>query len=88
MKVDLMDAEVFGVALVPLILALVELFKRTGLPDKWSPVLSVVLGLLAGVFVLDTGDLYEGIVVGLALGLSATGLYSGTKNVKEGVESQ
>lgn len=85
---DFMDAEVFGVALVPLILALVELCKRTGLPDKWSPVLSVVLGLLAGVFLLDTGDLYEGIVVGLALGLSATGLYSGTKNVKEGVESQ
>lgn len=85
---DFMDLEVFGVALVPLILALVELFKRTGLSDKWSPVLSVVLGLLAGVFVLDTGDLYEGIVVGLALGLSATGLYSGTKNVKEGVEQQ
>lgn len=81
------DVEVFGVAIVPLILALVELFKQTGFPNKWSPVLSVFLGLLAGVFVLDTGDLYEGIVVGLALGLSATGLYSGTKNIREGVES-
>lgn len=81
MKVDLMDAEVFGVALVPLILGLVELCKQSGLPDKWSPVLSVLLGLLAGMFALDVSNLYEGIVVGLALGLSATGLYSGTKNM-------
>lgn len=81
---EFMDVEVFGVALVPIILGLVELFKRTGFPDKWSPVLSVILGLLAGVYLLDTGSLSEGIVVGLALGLSATGLYSGTKNVKEG----
>lgn len=82
---EFMDTEVFGVALVPLILALVELFKRTGFPDKWSPVLSVVLGL-AGGLLLYSDDPIKAAVVGLALGLSATGLFSGSKNVKEGVE--
>lgn len=84
---DFGQMELYGVALVPLILALVEMAKRIGLPEKWSPVLSVVLGLVGG-FLLFLDDPIQGAVVGLALGLSATGLYSGTKNVKEGVEQQ
>ena len=78
-----MDMEIYGILIVPLILGLVEVAKRVGLPDKWSPILSVVLGLLAGVLLLSPEDIRRGVVVGLALGLSATGLYSGTKNIKE-----
>jgi len=77
------DMEIYGILIVPLILGLVEVAKRVGLPDKWSPILSVVLGLLAGVLLLSPEDIRRGVVVGLALGLSATGLYSGTKNIKE-----
>lgn len=75
--------EIYGILIVPLILGLVEVAKRVGLPDKWSPILSVVLGLLAGVLLLFPEDIRQGVVVGLALGLSATGLYSGAKNIKE-----
>lgn len=78
-----MEWEIYGVALIPAILGLVELAKKAGLPDKWSPVFAVVLGLGAGLTLLFPGDLGQGVVVGLALGLSATGLYSGAKNVKE-----
>lgn len=78
-----MDMEIYGVLIVPLILGLVEVSKRVGLPDKWSPLLSVVLGLISGLTVLFPGEPVKGVVVGLALGLSATGLYSGTKNIKE-----
>lgn len=78
-----MDMEIYGILIVPLILGLVEVAKRVGLPDKWSPILSVVLGLLAGVLLLFPEDIRQGVVVGLALGLSATGLYSGAKNIKE-----
>lgn len=78
-----MEWEIYGVIIVPVIVGLVEAGKKAGLPDKWSPLLSLVLGLVAGLAALFPGDPVQGVVVGLALGLSATGLYSGAKNVKE-----
>ncbi|MEK5173246.1 hypothetical protein NST63_08635 [Heyndrickxia sp. FSL W8-0496] len=72
--------EIYDMAIIPLILGLVELFKRGGLPDKFSPFVAVFFGLLAGIFYFDA-PIKEGIIVGLMLGLSATGLYSGTKNI-------
>lgn len=63
---------------VPIIIALVQVAKVTGLPSRFAPILSVVLGL--GVFYIggdaSVGDnLFEGLVAGLA----ASGLYSGVK---------
>jgi len=81
----MMDMEIYGVFIVPLIIGMVEIVKRAGLPSKWSPVFAVVLGLLAGMLLLFPEDIRQGVVVGLALGLSATGLYSGTKNIHEEV---
>ncbi len=64
---------------VPLIIALVEAAKRVGMPSRLSPVLAIVLGLVAslykGVIMFDT------IVEGLVIGLASAGLYSGTKRV-------
>lgn len=74
--------EIYDVAIIPIILGIVELFKRGGLPAKYSPFIGVIFGLLFGIFYLS-GDVKEGIVVGLMLGLSASGLYSGTKNIVE-----
>lgn len=74
--------EVYDVALVPLILGLVELFKRGGLPAKFSPFVAVFFGLFFGIIYLDVTT-KEGIIIGLVLGLSASGLYSGTKNIIE-----
>lgn len=74
--------EIYNVAIIPLILALIELFKRGGLPAKYSPFIGVVFGLLFGIFYL-AADIKEGIIVGLMLGLSASGLYSGVKNLLE-----
>lgn len=82
----MMDMEIYGVFIVPLIIGMVEIVKRAGLPSKWSPVFAVVLGLLAGMLLLFPEDIRQGVVVGLALGLSATGLYSGTKNIHEEVK--
>jgi len=71
--------EVYNVAIIPLILGLVELFKRAGISTRWSPFIAVVLGVLAGIFYIST-DIKEGIIIGLMLGLSASGLYSGAKS--------
>lgn len=65
---------------VALILGIVEMSKRLGLPSKWSPVLSLVLGV-AYSFTLGEGAAAELIVEGIVLGLTASGLYSGTKTV-------
>lgn len=73
--------EIYDVAIIPLILAITELFKKVGLPAKYSPFVAVIFGLLAGIFYIAT-DIKEGIIVGLMFGLSASGLYSGSKNIK------
>ncbi|KHD85603.1 hypothetical protein [Heyndrickxia ginsengihumi] len=72
--------EIYNVAIIPLIIGIVELFKMFGLPNKYSPILSVILGLIFGI-VYVSDSIKEGIIVGLMLGLSATGLYSGSKNM-------
>jgi L-cystine uptake protein TcyP (sodium:dicarboxylate symporter family) len=74
--------EFFSLVVIPIILGVVEVMKRAGFPVKFSPLLSLVLGLFFGIFFIDA--LKEGIIVGLMVGLSATGLYSGSKNIKEG----
>lgn len=75
--------EVYGVALIPLIIGLVELMKWFGLPKKVTPIASLILGLIAGIVYVNPEDLKGGVLVGLMIGLSASGLYSGTKNTFE-----
>lgn len=74
---------------VALIIGLAQLVKNLGVPSKWIPLFDVVLGLLSGVIVYgfeyDLGIL-KGVMLGLAIGLSACGLFSGIKNVVKGDE--
>ncbi|MCH1626465.1 hypothetical protein [Fredinandcohnia quinoae] len=74
--------EIYDVAILPLIIGIVALFKRAGLPAKYSPFIAVICGLAFGIFYLDV-ELKQGILVGLMIGLSASGLYSGTKNMMQ-----
>lgn len=73
--------EVYNVALIPLIIGLVEIMRGLGLAKKWLPIASLLFGVAAGVFYIYPSDLKAGIIVGLMLGLSASGLYSGSKNI-------
>lgn len=75
--------EVYGVALIGLIVGLVEVLKRAGLPKRFLPLSSLIFGVAAGIFYINPEDLRAGIIVGLMMGLSASGLYSGTKNTFE-----
>lgn len=78
--------EIYDVAIVPLIMGVTELFKIVGLPNKFAALLSAVLGVLIGLVYIAPENPSEGILVGLSMGLAASGLYSGTKNTVEGVK--
>lgn len=75
--------EVYGVALIPLIMGLVELIKWFGFPKKLLPLASLTFGIVASIIYVNPNDLKGGILVGLMMGLSASGLYSGTKHTFE-----
>jgi L-cystine uptake protein TcyP (sodium:dicarboxylate symporter family) len=78
---------IYDIAIIPLIVGIVELLKQIGLPSKFAALVSVLLGIAIGVVYLSPNDIKKGILVGLALGLAASGLYSGTKSTVEGIKS-
>lgn len=77
-----MDITVYGVVVTGVIIGLLEIAKGLGLNTKYVPIVSVILGVLS-VCVYGSGNVAENVLVGLAVGLSAVGLYSTTKNVLE-----
>jgi hypothetical protein len=74
--------ELFNLVIIPIIIGIVEVVKMAGLPIKYSPLVSLALGLFFGIFYVES--FREGLIIGLMVGLSATGLYSGSKNVLNG----
>lgn len=71
---------------VALIIGLAQMVKGLGLNKKWIPLFDVVLGIISGLVVYGYEyhlGLIRGFMLGLAIGLSACGLFSGIKNVIE-----
>lgn len=62
---------------VPAIVALTNLTKRTGLPSRWAPLVSVLVGVaVACGDAYSTGSGYlDAVARGIILGLTASGLY-------------
>ena len=69
--------------IIAVIVGLVELLKQAGLPKKASPLVALAFGVVGGVIYLFPGDVKAGIFMGLVMGLSASGLYSGGKAILE-----
>ncbi len=65
------------IASVPAIVAIVNLLKKSGLPDAWSPLAAIVVGVGLNVTVWAWGDLavFETVARGLIFALAASGLY-------------
>lgn len=82
-----MPTEYAGVLAIPLIIGLVEAAKRLGMDTVWAtPMavgcgLAVSLGYEAARQVPGSEAWLNALLWGVALGLSASGLYSGTKTV-------
>ena len=77
----------FGIAVIPAIVGLVQVVKDLGLPSNYAPLAAVLFGLLAGFAQFYAGQLpwISAAVTGVALGLSAVGLYAGARTVAANV---
>lgn len=85
---DILNNEYITLILVPILIGILEVLKRTDLFDKkFIPVASLVLGVILGI-VFTGFNVKDGIIAGLFIGLSAVGLYSGTTNVLEGIKNK
>ncbi|NLK00059.1 MAG: hypothetical protein GX318_02325 [Clostridia bacterium] len=75
-----MEFHVYGISLIPAIVGIIELAKRFGFPRWLSPILSLVLGFTAAFVYIAPGQPREAILVGIVMGLSSVGLYSGSRS--------
>lgn len=71
-----------GIPAVALIIGISALLTNLGFNKKLIPIVNLVLGLVAGI-ALNQSDILKGVFIGLAVGLSASGLYSGIKNTAQ-----
>lgn len=70
-------------ATVGLVVGLVSLAKSMDFPSKYAGLLALVLGVLVVVGHTGLPVSIDSIYVGVASGLAASGLYSGTKAVTQ-----
>lgn len=81
---DLLNYLLAPAGQVALIIGLAEAVKGIGFPKRYIPIFDIVLGLISGLVVYGYEyhlGLVKGFMLGLAIGLSACGLFSGIKNI-------
>lgn len=77
-----MESEILTIY-IPVILAVVSAVKGLGLNAKYSPFLSIALGIAFSFFSL--GFTPASVLAGIVTGLSASGLYSGGKTIGQAI---
>lgn len=69
--------------IIAVVMSVTQLIKGLEfIPKKYLPVISLLLGLVAGLFYVD-GAVKEQIMYGLMIGLSASGLFDQSKVIKK-----
>lgn len=72
--------EAYGYALIPIIIALVQVAKMMGVSGRYLPLLAIALGIAASYFYVFPDDPKRSVLEGIVMGLTAVGLWSGVKN--------
>ncbi|MCS7295896.1 MAG: hypothetical protein NZ761_10930 [Dehalococcoidia bacterium] len=84
-----MDAELVSVPMAVLVVGLVEVAKRAGLPSRYAALVAVLCGVILALLATLAEEAagarpwVTGIVEGVTVGLVASGLYSGFKALTE-----
>jgi hypothetical protein len=74
------------IAIVPIIIAICQAIKMTGLDSKWMPFISMGVGIgISFIANHDMADLTSTLLNGLMYGLSASGLYSGISTTAKAI---
>jgi hypothetical protein len=63
--------------IIPLVLAIVQAIKMMGVATRFSPIISIGVGVGLGFLVNTDHTISQSILSGVIYGLSASGLYSG-----------
>ena len=73
-----------GLVGAPFIVGIVEICKKFIPDDRFYPVIALLLGVIwnLGIAVSRQGDILLAVLVGVATGLAAGGLYSGQKTIR------
>ena len=66
-------------ALIPVLIGLNEVWKILGIANRWIPVASIIIGIAISSIVPGVESLFQIIVGGIIVGLSAVGLFSGIR---------
>ena len=79
-----MEQALFIATVAAVLIALIEVFKRTGLNERWAPLVAVLLGVgaafaAASQAALASPDPFTTALTGLIVGLTAAGTYSGVR---------
>lgn len=75
-----------GISLIAVIIGISELMKLLGFNVKFIPVVNVVTGMIGGVVYLNPNNIKLGVLQGLVMALTASGVYSSSKSVIEGIK--
>lgn len=67
------------IGIVPVIIGLTQVVKLAGLPSRYAPLFAVLLGVCISTAVSPVTGM--NVLLGIVYGLTASGLYSGTKAV-------
>lgn len=73
-----------SVAIIAVITALTEIIKNLGVPSTFAPVVAIFLGVTAAL--AFGGVSPETVFAGIVYGLSAMGLYSGSKTTIKAIQ--
>ena len=65
---------------VSIILGVNQALKLVGVPTKYVPGISVVLGIAAGIFFMPGSNIQETIYNGISVGLGSIGLFASEKH--------
>jgi hypothetical protein len=80
-----MDSVINGISMIAVVLGVTEVIKKVfklseELSKRITPAIALVLGVVAGNIYVAPTDWRQGTLMGIMIGLSAVGLYSGSKN--------
>lgn len=85
-----MNLTLYGIPIAVIVLGLVQAFREAGMPARLAPLAAIAIGITAGEAIqraVAHPDYLQGAVIGVILGLSASGAYSGIAKLAQPKDS-